>query len=164
MEARLNDLKSLLEEEIETHEALRKELEQEAAQDGAMDGMTLLKTQQDKIRLVREIQALERRRMQIVDELAGIWNEAPADLTLRRIISRVEEALGQRLGESHARLVALVEDIRRLAKETSFNAQARLKAIDATLAVINETIKMHPTYSEEGRLQKVTPSFRQTSV
>jgi hypothetical protein len=57
-----------------------------------------------------------------------------------------------------------VEEIRRLAKETGANAAARLKAIDATLAVIGEAVKMHPTYSEAGRLQKRTPTFKHTSA
>ncbi|NIW85405.1 MAG: hypothetical protein GWN09_02175, partial [Gammaproteobacteria bacterium] len=57
-----------------------------------------------------------------------------------------------------------VEEIRTLARETGRNAQARLKAIDATLAVIGEAAKVHPTYSEAGRLTKRTPTFKQTSA
>ena len=164
MEARLTNLKDLLVEEIEIHEALKNELQQEAALDGEMNGAALLKVQQGKIRKVREIQTLEIQRMQVVDELASAWNVAPGELTLRKIIPRAPAELGERLGECHARLVTLVDEIRQLARKTAANAQSRLKAIDATLAVINEAIKMHPTYSEEGRLQKVTPTFKQTSV
>ncbi len=164
VEAKLKDLNQLLMEEIEIHEALKIELQQEAARDGELNGADLLKLQQGKIRKMREIQGLELKRMQLVDELAAAWNEDPAELTLRRIVPRASAEIGERLAACHEQLVALVESIRELARETAGNAQARLKAIDATLAVINEAIKMHPTYSEEGRLQKVTPSFKETSA
>ncbi|MCH8883126.1 MAG: hypothetical protein IIA41_06455 [SAR324 cluster bacterium] len=51
-----------------------------------------------------------------------------------------------------------------LAQVTSANAQARLKAIDATLAAIKEALKIHSTYSEAGRLQKATPTLKSTSA
>ena len=42
--------------------------------------------------------------------------------------------------------------------------EERQKAIDATLSVIGEAVKMHPTYSEEGRLQKKAPPFKEPSA
>ena len=54
--------------------------------------------------------------------------------------------------------------IRELADITSQNAQSRLKAIDATLDVIKEALKMHTTYSEKGRLHQQTPTLKSTSA
>ena len=56
------------------------------------------------------------------------------------------------------------EEIRKLAAVTSSNAQARLKAIDATLAVVKEAMKIHSTYSEGGQLNRSTPSLKSTSA
>lgn len=164
MEAKLTSLKEILIEEIGIHEALKTDLQNESDQDGKLDGAALIGLQQEKNRKAREIQALETRRMQLVEEIAAAWDQPPADLTLRKIIPRAPSPLGGQLEECYRRLVATVEDIRRLAHETALNAQARLKAVDATLAVIGEVAKLHPTYSEEGRLQKMTPTFKETSA
>ena len=56
------------------------------------------------------------------------------------------------------------ERARELAAVTSGNAQARLRAIDATLAVVRDALKIYSTYSEEGHLQKRTPTLKSTSA
>ena len=164
MEEKLNRLHDLLGQEIVLHEALKKELQQEAERDGQMDGLSLLQIQQTKHRKSREIQHVEQQRIALVGELAALWSEGIESLTLNRIIELSPAEMGALLRECHARLMGLVEDIRKLAKITSANAQARLKAIDATLAAITEAVNMHPTYSEAGRLHTVTPTFKQTSA
>ena len=164
MEEKLNLLHDLLGQEIALHEALKKELQQEAERDGQMDGLSLLQIQQTKQRKSREIQHAEQQRIALVGELAAQWSEGIESLTLNRIIELSPAEMGALLRECHVRLMGLVEDIRKLAKITSANAQARLKAIDATLAAITEAVNMHPTYSEGGRLHTVTPTFKQTSA
>jgi hypothetical protein len=164
VDAKLTHLYDLLLEEIALHEALEAELEAEAAKDGQIDGATLLSIQSKKNQQVRKIQSLELQRMALVEEIATSWSEEPAELTLRRIISRAPAEVAGNLARCHEKLIALVNRIRELAEVTANNAQARLKAIDATLSIINEAAKMHPTYSEKGRLQKKTPTFKQTSA
>ncbi len=164
MEEKLNRLRDLLEQEIALHEALKKELQHEAERDGQMDGLSLLQVQQTKHRKAREIQHAEQQRIALVGELAALWSEEIESLTLNRIIELSPAEMGPLLRECHGRLMGLVEDIRKLAKITAANAQARLKAIDATLAAITEAVNMHPTYSEGGRLHTVTPTFKQTSA
>jgi len=164
VEAKLTHLNNLLLEEIALHEALERELQEEAAKDGRLDGATLLALQRNKHKHARQIRELEHERLGVVEALATAWGELPAELTLRRIIPRAPEPLATTLAECHEKLIALVNRIRVLAELTAGNAQARLKAIDATLAIISEAVKMHPTYSEEGRLQKKTPTFKETSA
>ena len=164
MEEQPNRLQDILEEEIAIHAALKQDLQLERVQDGRIDGMTLLKLQEEKNRKFHHIQVKEIERMGLVREIAADWGEDPENLTLSQIIPRVAPRLGEQLRDCHGRLIDLVNDIRDLAKITSSNAQARLKAIDATLAVINEAVKMHPTYSEEGRLETMTPTFKHTSA
>lgn len=160
----MTHLKELLIEEIGIHEALKQDLQSEAERDGTLDGATLLNLQQQKQRKVREIQIIENRRVQLVEEIAAAWGEPLQELTLRKIIPRAPQPLDGQLAECHGRLVALVDDIRALARKTARSALARLKAIDATLAVVGEAARLHTTYSEEGRLQKVTPTFTETSA
>lgn len=164
MEEKLKRLHDLLQQEIALHEALKKELQQEAERDGQMDGLSLLQIQQTKHRQSRQIQQMEQQRIALVGELAALWSEESESLTLNRIIELSPAETGALLRECHGRLMGLVEDIRKLAKITAANAQARLKAIDATLAAITEAVNMHPTYSKGGRLHTVTPTFKQTSA
>lgn len=164
METKLTQLKELLIEEIKIHQALKSDLQSEAEQDGKLDGAALIHLQREKNHKAREIQAMEGQRIQLVEDIAADWGLPPKELTLRRIIPRTPQPLDEQLATCHRQLVALVEEIRTLARETSRNAQARLKAIDATLAVVGEAARLHSTYSEEGRLQKVLPTFKETSA
>jgi len=164
LEPVLNDLLDVLRQEIRQHEALAAELDLEAELDGTLNGSDLLQVQARKNACVRAIRDLEQRRQEIVGTLAAAWDEPAALITLRRIAGRAPEALGETLLRCHAELMRLVQRIRELAATTSQNAQARLKAIDATLAVIKEALKIHSTYSEGGRLQKRTPTLKSTSA
>lgn len=163
-ETLLNDLEAVLREEIALHAGLRDELAAELEQDGALDSKAFIALQRRKYSHVTRIEAQESRRIAKVGELALHWDEAADSLTLRHIVARVPEAVGERLADCHAQLVALVEEIRELARETGSNAQARLKAVEATLQVVGEAARLHPTYSGRGRLQQKPPTFKSTSA
>lgn len=163
-ETLLNELTALLRDEMALHEGLRDELRFEAAHDGRLDGRSLLALQQRKVNWVSRIESLEGRRMNKVGELARSWGEPSEQLTLSRIIERAPAHDSEGLQDCFDGLRALVDEIRTLARETGANAQARLKAIEATLSVIGEAAKLHPTYSGSGRLQHKPPTFKQTSA
>ena len=164
MDDQLTRLQEILAEERRLHAALRDELAREAALDGRMSSAELVEIQRRKQQWVAAIKEQEVLRMRVVDELAHAWNESDEALTLRRIAERVDEAHAQTFRDAHQALVELMEEIRELARKTAANAQARLKAIDATLSVINDAVKMHPTYSGQGRLEKRTPTLKHTSA
>ena len=86
------------------------------------------------------------------------------ELTLRRIIERLPEDTGEHFRFCYDALQRLVARIRELSEITSQNAQSRMKAIDATLDVIKEALKMHSTYSDKGRLHPQTPTLKSTSA
>jgi FlgN protein len=164
VEKLLTDLKALLGEEVALHEGLQADLAFESEQDGKLPAADFLRLQQRKYYWINRIEGIEQQRMDQVRRLAEHWQLDARKLTLREIIARAPEDLSGEFQGQHSALTALVEEIRRLARATGANAQARLKAIDATLAVIGEAAKMHPTYSEAGRLQKRTPTFKHTSA
>ncbi len=164
MEEKLKELSALLRDEVSLHEALKADLDLEIQQDGKLDGSALLRLQQHKHALVRRIQELEQDRMGLVKALARGWSEPTEALTLRRIIPRSPEPVGQELQTSYESLMGLVHAIRGLARTASGNGQARLKAVDATLNVIHETVKVHATYSESGKLQSPPVTLKYTSA
>ena len=164
MKASLLDLDQLLEEEVLLHEGLRDELAFECEKDGELGGTEFLKLQQRKYNLVARIENLETRRENKVRELAREWNETSEELTLSRIISKVEEDEAAVFQGRFNGLKALVEEIRHLAKESGQNAQARLKAVEATLSVVGEAARVHPTYSDAGKIRQRPPTFKNTSA
>jgi hypothetical protein len=164
VEKLLNELKALLGEEVALHEGLKADLAFESEHDGQLSSTDFLRLQQRKYYWINQIEGIEARRIEQVRQLADQWETDGRKLTLREIIARSPEVLAGEFTGYRQALTGLVEEIRRLAKDTGANAAARLKAIDATLAVIGEAVKMHPTYSEAGRLTKRTPTFKHTSA
>ncbi len=163
-ETKLDALKRLLLEEVSLHRSLKEELRQESLQDGQLDGATLLRLQQRKYHTARQIQDLEGHRIAVVKELAREWHEPAEELTLRRISARAGGEAGEELLATHSALLDLVQEIRDLARVTGGNAGARLKAVDATLAVIHDAVKVHATYSDSGKLQSKPVTFKYTSA
>jgi len=163
-EAMLQDLSQLLRGAVALHQSLKERLEEEAEQEGRLNGPAVLRLQQLKYNTARQIQDLEGRRMALVKELAKAWGEDSGDLTLKRIAAKSPPHVAADLGASHEALLALVAEIQELASGTSANAQARLLAVDATLAVIHEAVKVHPTYSGAGKLRTQPVTFTHTAV
>ena len=164
MEALIQDLVALLSREAERHRELLAVLEDEVRLDGQMEAATLVDLQRKKYGLAHAIAALEEERLRVVGKLARLWNVAPQDLTLRRIADRLADDGAQGLLALHSQLVTLVENIRQQAQAAGANAQARLKAVNATLDVMKDALNIHATYSEEGRLKKATPRLKNISA
>ena len=160
----LHELLGILQREISLHRALATELENEAALDGKLNGGELLRIQSRKNQCVRGIRELETQRIALVSGVSNALGGTYAPMTLREIAARASDDLRPALLRCHQELMTLIQQIRALAQVTSQNAQARLKAIDATLFVVREALKMHPIYSEEGRLHKQTPTLKSTSA
>lgn len=164
MQKLLTELKTLLEQQITLHEGLKADLSQEAETDGKMSAADFLQLQQRKYHWAGQIEDAEARRLEQVDELAQQWNVPAQQLTLKEIITRSPAPLNKSFTASRESLKLLVDEIRALARRTGTNASARLKAIDATLAVIGEAAQQHPTYSQKGRLKQRPPTFKTTSA
>src|SRR5690242_16234359 len=97
MEAKLDALQRLLQEEVSLHQALRDELHEESEQDGKTDSATLIRMQQRKYHAARQIQDLESQRIALVKELAKAWKTPAEELTLRRISETVGGIRGEDL-------------------------------------------------------------------
>jgi hypothetical protein len=164
MNREMHELLGILQREISLHRALETELANEAALDGKMTGGDLLRIQGRKNQCVRGIRDLEAQRIALVTTLSAGLGGTAAPMTLKEIAARADGDLRAALLRCHQELMTLIGRIRALALVTSQNAQARLKAIDATLLVIRDALKMHPIYSEGGRLHKQTPTLKSTSA
>lgn len=164
MQALVDNLKAILQEEVSLHAGLREDLTQEAAQDGTLGSADFLALQQRKYSSAAQIGVLESQRLDIVRQLADVWQLPETSLSLQEVSHRISAEEGAELLLFRESLLALIEEIRYLARKTGANASARMTAIDATLAVIGEAARLHPTYSEGGKLKQRPPTFKQTSA
>ncbi|MBI3992742.1 MAG: flagellar export chaperone FlgN [Candidatus Lambdaproteobacteria bacterium] len=164
MDELLTNLRDILQDEVTLHASLRQQLAREAEQDGELNAGDLVRVQLLKHECLEQILRVETRREALVSALSEAWGEETAQLTLRRIVARCAPEQGAALRAVHGELMALVTDIRRLARITAANAHARLIAVEATLGVIQDAIRQHPTYSDAGRLKNKTPTFKYTSA
>ena len=164
MQKLLIELKAMLEHQISLHEGLKTDLVSESEQDGAMKGTDFLRLQQRKYYWAAQIEEAETHRISQVKELAGHWNLEDKDIRLRDIIARSPTPIDEELSANRETLIALVSEIRALARETGANAAARLKAVDAALQVVGEAARQHPTYSGKGRIRQKPPTFKSTSA
>lgn len=165
MKIHLEKLKQILTDQLSQYGALKTVLEKEVEGDGTLKSEEVVELQVQKKQLVKKTHKLEDTRLEVVAEIAAQWGEEGADLTLKEIIARLPEdhkEQGAELAALQEKLMTEVEVIRGLGKKTAFHASARLRAIEATLAVVNEASHTHSTYSEEGHLQKTVPSFKRT--
>lgn len=164
MDELLNKLRDLLRDEITLHESLRQLLARESEEDGEMTSTVLVGVQAKKLECLEQIQHLESLRLSLVQSLADEWGERAEDLTLRKIAAKADSELAEDFLDCHAELRGIVTNIRHFANITAANAHARLIAVEATLAIIHEAIRQHPTYSDAGRLKNKTPAFKVTSA
>lgn len=164
MQKLLIELKTMLENQISLHEGLKTDLVSESEQDGALSGTDFLQLQRRKYYWAAQIEEAESHRISQVRELAGHWNLEGKDIRLKDIISRSPASIGEELSANRETLIALVSEIRALARETGSNASARLKAVDAALLVVGEAARQHPTYSGKGRIRQKPPTFKSTSA
>ena len=164
MQKLLIELKTMLDHQISLYEGLKTDLIGESEQDGVLSGAEFIQLQQRKYYWAAQIEEAESHRISQVKELAGHWNLGDKDIRLRDIITRSPAPIDEELSAKRESLIALVSEIRALARETGANAGARLKAVDAALQVIGEAARQHPTYSGKGRIRQKPPTFKSTSA
>ena len=85
MNAQLEELLSILQQETELHEKLLQLLQEEAEGFGNLSASKMLKLQSLKLQQTRLIAKLETRRIAVVDGMSGDFEETSDSLTLSSI-------------------------------------------------------------------------------
>ncbi|MDP6330863.1 MAG: hypothetical protein QGF55_08400, partial [SAR324 cluster bacterium] len=86
MNAQLEELLSILQQEVEHHEKLLQLLQEEAEGFGILSASEMLRLQSRKLQQTRLIAKLETRRIAVVEEMSGDFEEASESLSLSSII------------------------------------------------------------------------------
>lgn len=152
MDVLLQNLEEILSNEAQLHQELLSLLEEEAISIGQVAPSALLHLQSLKQHVSHKIIGLEKRRTQVVEELAQAWNVDFAELTLSQIIQRAPQEMRQPLQQCFDQLKKLIQEIRQLAHKNGALSETRLKPIEMSLRFIHDWQKKQRTYSIAGTL------------
>ena len=153
MEQILEQLVTLLKQEVTLHEELAQHFAEELQSIGHRSGAELLKLQTQKVQCYHKITLVENSRIEVVQQLAQAWDLKEPGVTLRQIITRASEPFSVALQECFDQLKQLVTNIQKVAEQIHRVTEARLKPVEASLRFLSKLKKRQHTYSETGVVQ-----------
>ena len=164
MNAQLEELLSILQQEVEHHEKLLQLLQDEAEGFGILSASMMLRLQSRKLQQTRLIAKLETRRIAVVEEMSGSFEEESDSLSLSMIIRQVPQEWASPLQACFDRLKDLIAEIRDAAEKNGEQSASRLKSIQATLHFFSKMQGTQQLYSENGQLHLADSKISRASV
>ena len=164
MNAQLEELLSILQQETELHEKLLQLLQEEAEGFGNLSASKMLKLQSLKLQQTRLIAKLETRRIAVVDGISGDFEESSDSLTLSSIIRQVSQEWATPLQACFDRLKELIAEIRNSAQNNGEESASRLKSVETSLHFISKLQGNQQLYSGTGQLHPAGSKISRASV
>ena len=164
MNAQLEELLSILQQETELHEKLLQLLQEEAEGFGNLSASKMLKLQSLKLQQTRLIAKLETRRIAVVDGMYGDFEESSDSLTLSSIIRQVSHEWATPLQAYFDRLKELIAEIRNSAQNNGEESASRLKSVETSLHFISKLQGNQQLYSGTGQLHPAGSKISRASV
>ena len=164
MNAQLEELLSILQQETELHEKLLQLLQEEAEGFGNLSASKMLKLQSLKLQQTRLIAKLETRRIAVVDGMSGDFEDTSDSLTLSSIIRQVSQEWATPLQECFDRLKELIAEIRNSAQNNGEESASRLKSVETSLHFISKLQGNQQLYSGTGQLHPAGSKISRASV
>ena len=164
MNAQLEELLSILQQETELHEKLLQLLQEEAEGFGNLSASKMLKLQSLKLQQTRLIAKLETRRIAVVDGMSGDFEETSDSLTLSSIIRQVSQEWATPLQAYFDRLKELIAEIRNSAQNNGEESASRLKSVETSLHFISKLQGNQQLYSGTGQLHPAGSKISRASV
>ena len=164
MNAQLEELLSILQQETELHEKLLQLLQEEAEGFGNLSASKMLKLQSLKLQQTRLIAKLETRRIAVVDGMSGDFEETSDSLTLSSIIRQVSQEWAPPLQACFDRLKELIAKIRNSAQNNGEESASRLKSVETSLHFISKLQGNQQLYSGTGQLHPAGSKISRASV
>ena len=98
--------------------------------------------------------AFERARIQLVTELSQDLGVTASDLTLKRLIDRIQGPHSQRLGEMRETLIAMHEKIQTANRQNALLIKQSMKYIDKSRQILTGDGPDPGVYAESGKVTK----------
>ena len=164
MNARLEKLLSILQQETELHERLLDLLREEAEGFGTLCASTMLKLQSQKLQQTRLIGKLESRRILLVEEMSADFEDEADSLSLSSIIRQVSAEWATPLQACFDRLKELIAEIRNAAQLNGEQSESRLKSVQTSLQFINKLQGVQQLYTGKGQLHAASSKISRASI
>jgi flagellar biosynthesis/type III secretory pathway chaperone len=147
-------LVELVQKEVETFQALLDSMEIEQRALVTQDVPEIEKAIELQRDLAINAGALERARTKLVGEISRELGETASDLTLMRLISRIEGPHSQRLGEMRETLLSMHEKIQTANKQNSLLIKQSMKYVDKSLQILTGDGPATGVYAQTGKVSK----------
>ena len=164
MNAQLEELLSILQQETDFHERLLEFLREEEEGFGTLSASAMLKLQSQKLQQTRIISKLESRRIMLVEEMSTDFNEEAEFLSLSSIIRQVSAEWATPLQACFDRLKELIAEIRNAAQINGVQSESRLKSVQISLQFINKLQGVQQLYTDNGQLHTATSKISRSSI
>jgi flagellar biosynthesis/type III secretory pathway chaperone len=164
MKTQLEELLIILKQEVDHHEMLMDLLQEESDGFGILSASMMLRIQSRKLQQTRLIAKLETRRIAVVEELSGPFEEESDSLSLSVIIRKAPQEWASPLQMCFDQLKKLINEIRNAAEKNGEQSASRLKSIQTTLHFFSKMQGAQQLYSENGQLHSADSKISRASV
>lgn len=147
-------LVEIVQKEVETFEALLDSMQEEQKALVTHDVEAIEKAVVDQRDLAANAGALERARTRLVTDLSRELGETASDLTLKRLIDRIEGPHAQQLGEMRETLIAMHEKIQAANRQNALLIKQSMKYVDKTLHILTGDGPETGVYAQSGKVSK----------
>ena len=147
-------LVELVQKEVDTFRALLDSMEIEQKALISQDVPEIEKAIGLQRDLATNAGALERARVKLVGEISRELGETAKDLTLKRLIDRIEGPHSQQLSKMRETLLSMHEKIQTANKQNSLLIKQSMKYVDKSLQIMTGDGPATGVYAESGKVSK----------
>ena len=154
MDPTMLQLVEIVQKEIETFESLLDSMDREQKALVTQD-MPQIETAVAEQRSIAELAiALERARTRVVTDLSQELGETAQDMTLKRLVDRIQGPHSQQLGEMRETLIAIHEKVQTANRQNALLIKQSLKYVDKTLHILTGDGPQTGVYAQTGKVSK----------
>ena len=154
MDSTMLQLVEIVQKEVDTFQALLDSIENEQKALVTQDLTEIEKVVAAQQELAVIAAASERARAQLVTELSRDLGVTASDLTLKRLIDRIQGPHSQRLGEMRERVIAMHEKIQTANRQNALLIKQSMKYVDKSRQILTGDGPDTGVYAESGKVAK----------
>ncbi|RMF90857.1 MAG: flagellar protein FlgN [Nitrospinota bacterium] len=147
----LEELDALLQQEVQTYQALLARQQQEKQHLVTWSLTTFVANLQAKETLVSHLATLEKARQEVITRLASLLALSPESLTLQTLSTRVDKAWSQKLLRYRTELQDLIQAFTRCNQENALLLRDALDFVNGALAFFRQIRVDQGPYSASGQ-------------
>ena len=145
-------LVGVVQKEVETFQSLLDSMVLEQKALVTQDVPEIEKVVETQRELAANTAALERARIKLVTELSGELGMTDSDLTLKRLIDRIQGLHSQHLGEMRETLISMHEKIQTANRQNALLIKQSLKYVDKSRQILTGDGPNTGVYAQTGKV------------